>query len=198
MGLLLVVCMQAALKGAVEDLALAVASAASTVRTTADTLINQQDHQQQQRAPSPRQHAADVQQAQLSSTTAGAIAAKQHLHNSLSALHDAVKAAVEATSAQREQNADLQQHVEQLHAELQQASTTQEELQSQVDGLQDLFAAAGREADAAKAQLQEVRAACDTELCIAEVLLLLIGVCAHNAGGKGLLSAGPVEMSSSM
>jgi chromosome segregation ATPase len=141
---------QAALKGAIEDLAVTAASAADTMADAADGLMKQ--------PASPQQHARDIQLALLSNPTAGASVAKQHLQSSMSRLRSAVAAAAAFAASEESQKGVLEQQLQQLHVQLQQAEAAQQEQQGQVDGLQERLAAAVRDADAAKSQLQEVGA----------------------------------------
>jgi chromosome segregation ATPase len=111
----------------------------------------------QQQSSSPRQCAADVQQALLTSAAAGASSAKQHLLSSLSVLHKAVAAAVASSVQESGQKLALEQQLEQLQAELQQAAEATEGLQGQVTHLQEQLTTAEKAAQHAKAQLQQVR-----------------------------------------
>lgn len=149
--------LQAALKGALEDLAAAVASVAGTVTDVADGLAKQQPMALPQHSSSPRQSAADVQQALLTSAPAGAGAAKQHLVSSLSVLQKAVAAAVASSAEESRQKLALEQQLDRLQADLQQTAAAQQELQGQVADMQEQLTTAENAAQNAKAHLQQVR-----------------------------------------
>lgn len=129
---------------------MAAASAADTMADAADGLSKQPG--------SSQQHARDIQLALLSNPTAGASVAKQQLHSSMSRLRSAVAASVASAASEDSQKVALEQQLQQLHVQLQQAESAQQEQQCQVAGLQEQLAAAVRDADAAKTQLQEVGA----------------------------------------